>query len=89
MSAAGPAAGTSGAAALTLRFGPGTHADPTWARHGVLRGQVDICARAIWWAERAGWVRELRWPDEECLARKVSGGARSGRFGTMTSRQPQ
>ncbi len=63
------------------------HADPTCARHGVLRGQVDICARAIWWAERAGWARDVRWPNEERLARRLSEGARSRRFGTMTSRQ--
>lgn len=38
------------------------HADPTCARHGVLRGQVDISARLIWLFEKAGWVRDVRWP---------------------------
>jgi stearoyl-CoA desaturase (delta-9 desaturase) len=38
------------------------HADPTCARHGVLRGQVDVSARLIWIFERIGWVRDVRWP---------------------------
>ena len=38
------------------------HADPTCARHGVLPGQVDISARVIWLFEKAGWVRDVRWP---------------------------
>ena len=29
------------------------HADPTSARHGVLRGQIDISARMIWMLEKA------------------------------------
>jgi len=38
------------------------HADPTCARHGVLRGQVDISARLIWVFEKLGWVHSVRWP---------------------------
>jgi stearoyl-CoA desaturase (Delta-9 desaturase) len=38
------------------------HADPTSARHGVLRGQVDSSARVIWLFEKFGWVRDVRWP---------------------------
>jgi stearoyl-CoA desaturase (delta-9 desaturase) len=38
------------------------HADPTCARHGVLRGQIDGSARLIWLFERAGWVSDVRWP---------------------------
>ena len=34
----------------------------TCARHGVLRGQIDISARLIWLFEKAGWVRDVRWP---------------------------
>ena len=34
------------------------HADPTCARHGVLRGQIDISARVIWLFERLGWARD-------------------------------
>ena len=38
------------------------HADPTCARHGVRRGQVDISARVIRWFEKAGWAHSVRWP---------------------------
>ncbi|MFF0445596.1 acyl-CoA desaturase [Streptomyces sp. NPDC004609] len=38
------------------------HADPTSARHGVLRGQVDSSARLIRWFERLGWAYDVRWP---------------------------
>ncbi|MEU3912801.1 MULTISPECIES: acyl-CoA desaturase [Streptomyces] len=38
------------------------HADPTSARHGVLRGQVDSSARLIRWFELAGWATDVRWP---------------------------
>ncbi|MGH1561877.1 acyl-CoA desaturase [Mumia sp. DW29H23] len=46
------------------------HADPTCARHGVLRGQVDISARLIWLFEKAGWVRDVRWPVASRIAAK-------------------
>ena len=45
------------------------HADPTCARHGVRRGQVDISARLIWMFERFGWVWDVRWPTPARLAR--------------------
>jgi stearoyl-CoA desaturase (delta-9 desaturase) len=38
------------------------HADPTCARHGVLRGQLDPSARLIWLFEKAGWLEDVRWP---------------------------
>lgn len=38
------------------------HADPTCARHGVLRGQIDTSARMIWLFEKLGWVHDVRWP---------------------------
>jgi stearoyl-CoA desaturase (delta-9 desaturase) len=41
------------------------HSDPTSARHGVLRGQVDSSARLIRWFELAGWARDVRWPSPE------------------------
>ena len=50
------------------------HADPTCARHGVLRGQVDISARLIRWFEIAGWVSHVRWPTPQRLARIGSAG---------------
>jgi stearoyl-CoA desaturase (delta-9 desaturase) len=45
------------------------HADPTAARHGVLRGQLDISARVIWAFEKLGWATDVRWPKPERLAR--------------------
>ncbi|RSM91575.1 acyl-CoA desaturase [Kibdelosporangium aridum] len=45
------------------------HADPTSARHGVLRGQIDISARLIWVFEKLGWARGVRWPTPQRLAR--------------------
>jgi stearoyl-CoA desaturase (Delta-9 desaturase) len=45
------------------------HADPTCARHGVLRGQLDISARVIWALEKLGWAWKVRWPNEKRLAR--------------------
>ena len=43
------------------------HADPTAARHGVLRGQLDSSARTIWFFEKLGWVTDVRWPKPERL----------------------
>ncbi len=52
------------------------HADPTSARHGVGRGQLDISARLIWIFERFGWVRDVRWPTPARLARIAGAGSR-------------
>ncbi|MCF6522239.1 fatty acid desaturase [Streptomyces sp. JJ36] len=41
------------------------HADPTCARHGVMRGQLDSSARIIRWFERAGWAYDVRWPKRD------------------------
>jgi stearoyl-CoA desaturase (Delta-9 desaturase) len=61
------------------------HADPTCARHGVLKGQIDISARLIWIFEKLGWVYDVRWPTEERLSAKRSGpGGRP--LGSMTRR---
>ncbi len=38
------------------------HSDPTCARHGVDRGQLDLSAELIRVFERAGWVTGVRWP---------------------------
>jgi len=46
------------------------HADPTCARHGVDRGQLDSSARIIWLLEKAGWVSDVRWPVAERIAAK-------------------
>jgi stearoyl-CoA desaturase (delta-9 desaturase) len=48
------------------------HADPTCARHGVEKGQIDISARVISWMERAGWVWDVRWPKGERLSARRS-----------------
>ncbi|MDT4939391.1 MAG: hypothetical protein QOG80_3062 [Pseudonocardiales bacterium] len=45
------------------------HADPTAARHGVLRGQLDESARVIWIFEKLGWATDVRWPKPERLAK--------------------
>ncbi|MCX4977826.1 acyl-CoA desaturase [Streptomyces sp. NBC_00620] len=44
------------------------HADPTCARHGVDRGQVDPSAAVIRLLERLGWVSEVRWPAPDRVA---------------------
>jgi len=48
------------------------HADPTCARHGVLRGQLDITARVIWALEKLGWAYDVRWPRPERVAAKLA-----------------
>ncbi|MEU0791977.1 acyl-CoA desaturase [Amycolatopsis sp. NPDC005961] len=44
------------------------HADPTSARHGAMRGQIDISARVIWAFEKLGWAWNVRWPTAKRLA---------------------
>ncbi|HEX2772135.1 MAG TPA: acyl-CoA desaturase [Micromonosporaceae bacterium] len=48
------------------------HADPTSARHGVLRGQIDPTARAIWLFEKLGAAYDVRWPKPERIAAKLA-----------------
>jgi stearoyl-CoA desaturase (delta-9 desaturase) len=47
------------------------HADPTSARHGVLRGQIDPSARTIWIFEKLRWVTDVRWPKPDRIAAKL------------------
>jgi stearoyl-CoA desaturase (Delta-9 desaturase) len=61
------------------------HADPTCARHGVLKGQIDIAARLIWFAEKLGWAYDVRWPEEARLTGRRTAG-RTRRLGSMTRR---
>ncbi len=61
------------------------HSDPTCARHGALKGQIDIAARLIWFAEKLGWAYDVRWPDEARLGLKKS---TSRELGSMTKRAP-
>ena len=49
------------------------HADPTCARHGVKKGQIDTSARMIWLFEKFGWLHSVRWPTPQRLA-KISAG---------------
>ncbi len=59
------------------------HCDPTCARHGALKGQIDISARVIRWAELLGWAWDVRWPDERRLSAKLTG-LRDVSLGSMT-----
>jgi stearoyl-CoA desaturase (delta-9 desaturase) len=47
------------------------HSDPTSARHGVLRGQIDSSARLIWIFEKFGWATNVRWPRPERIQAKL------------------
>jgi stearoyl-CoA desaturase (delta-9 desaturase) len=44
------------------------HADPTSARHGVMRGQIDSSACLIRLFERVHLAHDVRWPSRERLA---------------------
>ena len=61
------------------------HADPTCARHGVLKGQLDSSARVIYWFEKLGWAYDVRWPDEDRLSAKRPATA-TRKLGSMTRR---
>jgi stearoyl-CoA desaturase (delta-9 desaturase) len=61
------------------------HADPTCARHGVLKGQIDISARLISLAEKLGLVYDVRWPEEARLTAKQIRSTRN--LGSMTKRR--
>ncbi len=63
------------------------HADPTCARHGALKGQIDVSARVIRWAEKLRWAWDVRWPDAQRLTPKLTG-LRSKALGSMTLRKP-
>ncbi|WP_328555095.1 acyl-CoA desaturase [Streptomyces sp. NBC_00358] len=56
------------------------HADPTSARHGVDRGQIDSSARIIRWCEQLGWAYDVRWPSRSRIdSRRSDDGNRSRR----------
>jgi stearoyl-CoA desaturase (delta-9 desaturase) len=61
------------------------HADPTCARHGALKGQLDPSARVIWAFEKLGWAYDVRWPDEDRLTAKRPATA-TRKLGSMTKR---
>jgi stearoyl-CoA desaturase (Delta-9 desaturase) len=64
------------------------HADPTCARHGALRGQIDTAARLIWLFEKAGWAYDVRWPEEAKLSGKQTSARRLGAMTRRTRLQP-
>ncbi|GAA2855837.1 acyl-CoA desaturase [Pseudonocardia halophobica] len=45
------------------------HADPTCARHGVRKGQIDLSAITIRAFEKLGWATAVRWPTTKRLDR--------------------
>ena len=47
------------------------HAEPTSARHGVGRFQVDTSAFVIALMERVGWIDRVRWPDPIVVRRRL------------------
>lgn len=47
------------------------HADPTAARHGVLRHQWDPSAISIRAFERLGWADDVRWPSPERVTQRL------------------
>ena len=47
------------------------HVDPTAARHGVMKGQIDISASVIKGMEKTGLVTEVRWPKPDRLVKKL------------------
>ncbi|GAY08523.1 acyl-CoA desaturase [Pseudonocardia sp. N23] len=63
------------------------HADPTCARHGVKRGQVDLSALLIRGFEKLGWATAVRWPTPRRLERlgvQASTRSTAGRTETVT-----
>jgi len=48
------------------------HADPTCARHGVLKGQLDMSARLIELFEWFGWVYDVRWSNPERIRARLA-----------------
>ncbi len=48
------------------------HADPTAARHGVLRHQIDLSAFSIRTFERLGWAHDVRWPTAQRVAARLN-----------------
>ena len=52
------------------------HADPTSARHGVDRGQVDTSAELIRRLEKLGLASDVRWPSARAARRAARPGRR-------------
>ena len=56
------------------------HTDPTAARHGVLKGQIDISAFLIRCLERLGLATDVKWPKPMRLAAKLKDPAMAPRI---------
>ncbi|MEV0148972.1 MULTISPECIES: fatty acid desaturase [unclassified Nonomuraea] len=48
----------------------GHHSEPTCARHGLGRGQIDPSAGLIRLFERLGWATDVHWPDPGRIQRR-------------------
>ncbi|MEU7900769.1 fatty acid desaturase [Nonomuraea sp. NPDC049152] len=48
----------------------GHHSEPTCARHGLDRGQIDPSAGLIRLFERLGWATDVHWPDHDRIQRR-------------------
>lgn len=55
------------------------HAEPTAARHGVLKGQLDLSALMIRSLERMHLVHDVRWPKPERVVAKLKDPAMASR----------
>jgi stearoyl-CoA desaturase (delta-9 desaturase) len=60
------------------------HADPTSARHGVERGQLDSSARIIRWCEQLGWAYDVRWPSRS----RIDSRRNTGEDGSRRGKEP-
>ncbi|WP_406837612.1 acyl-CoA desaturase [Streptomyces sp. AHU1] len=61
------------------------HSDPTSARHGVDRGQLDSSARIIRWFEQLGWAYDVRWPSRSRIDSRRSDDGNGSRRETETA----
>lgn len=59
------------------------HAEPTAARHGVFKGQVDISASIIRGLEKTGLATDVRWPKHDRLVRKLNDPTQEHRLRTF------
>jgi stearoyl-CoA desaturase (delta-9 desaturase) len=62
------------------------HSDPTCARHGVLRGQIDSSARLIWFFEKFGWASDVRWPKLDRVQQRLLDGTGDDRAAVKLAR---
>ncbi|WP_246089878.1 acyl-CoA desaturase [Nonomuraea deserti] len=57
----------------------GHHSEPSCARHGLDRGQLDPSAALIGLFERLGWASSVHWPDQERFERRRVGPGKQAR----------